>query len=337
MPSHPGRSSIRRACRAAWAELAPSGAAGRPRARAPEHPLRNLVGVGVGQRTRGGVRQPEPCLRFLVERKLPPRLLRRSVRLPRRVAGVPTDVVEIGRIHRGDGGGPAHPGPQEVLAAGSSVGLSPLGAEPPVTGTLGWVVADAAGQRYVLSNNHVLARDNAYAPGTTVEQPSPSEPGDSRAVARLTRLVALSTGEANVVDAAVARLAPGVRAVPAALDPRLGILHSAEVAAPRVGATVHKVGRTTGYTRGDVVATSAELWIDGYPFAPDGRLRFVRQILIDGVGEPFAHEGDSGSLVVECLSQRALGLLVGASRTTEVAVACPMRSVLSLLGVRLEV
>ncbi|MCS7102190.1 MAG: hypothetical protein NZL99_10885 [Burkholderiaceae bacterium] len=58
----------------------------------------NVVGVAAGLRTRRGRPTAQPCLVVYVTRKLPRKQLPAHQRLPRRLDGVPVDVVEIGAL-----------------------------------------------------------------------------------------------------------------------------------------------------------------------------------------------------------------------------------------------
>jgi len=58
----------------------------------------NVVAVGVGFRTRGGVRSDEVCIVVSVKTKVPASKLKRGAALPSSIDGVPVDVVETGEI-----------------------------------------------------------------------------------------------------------------------------------------------------------------------------------------------------------------------------------------------
>ncbi len=58
----------------------------------------NVVGVGIGFRTRGGQRTDEVCIVVSVTKKLPTSELKRSDVLPTSIDGVPIDVIETGVI-----------------------------------------------------------------------------------------------------------------------------------------------------------------------------------------------------------------------------------------------
>jgi len=61
----------------------------------------NVVGVGVGLRTRGGRREREVALVVMVRQKVPRTMLAEADILPGRIDGVPVDVVEVGEITAG--------------------------------------------------------------------------------------------------------------------------------------------------------------------------------------------------------------------------------------------
>ena len=64
-----------------------------------------------------------------------------------------------------------------------------------------------------------------------------------------------------------------------------------------------------------------------------GRLTFEDQILIRGQGGAFSDGGDSGSLVVDSVSGRATGLLMGGS--PKFAIANHINEVLEALNVKM--
>lgn len=58
----------------------------------------NVVAIAEGFRTRRGAPRAERCLVVYVQRKVPARQLAAGARLPKRIEGVPIDVVEVDRI-----------------------------------------------------------------------------------------------------------------------------------------------------------------------------------------------------------------------------------------------
>jgi hypothetical protein len=61
----------------------------------------NVVGVGVGLRTRGGRREREVAIVVMVRQKVPRTMLTEADVLPGQIDGVPVDVVEVGEISAG--------------------------------------------------------------------------------------------------------------------------------------------------------------------------------------------------------------------------------------------
>lgn len=61
----------------------------------------NVVGVGVGLRTRGGRREREVAIVVMVRQKVPRTMLAEADVLPGQIDGVPVDVVEVGEISAG--------------------------------------------------------------------------------------------------------------------------------------------------------------------------------------------------------------------------------------------
>jgi len=130
--------------------------------------LPNVRGVGVGYKRVGNVSTGEPSIIVFVEKKLPSAKLARGYRVPLKINGLDTDVVEIGRVRlleeRKDKMRPAVPG--------SSIGHYKISA-----GTFGAVVKDKkSGAKLILSNNHILAnksngRDGRAKPGDPILQP----------------------------------------------------------------------------------------------------------------------------------------------------------------------
>ena len=58
----------------------------------------NVVGVGVGLRSRGGAQTQEVVLVVMVRQKLPQRVLAEQDRIPHEIDGVPVDVQAVGEL-----------------------------------------------------------------------------------------------------------------------------------------------------------------------------------------------------------------------------------------------
>jgi hypothetical protein len=184
-----------------------------------------------------------------------------------------------------------------------------------MAGTFGAVV-EAGGTRFILSNNHVLANENALPIGSAIYQPGLLDGGNPATdqIARLTRFIPITPGAPNTVDCAIAEaLQPGL--VRATLLPRVGRLASPNPIDAVVGMQVMKVGRTTGFTTGSVFDVSADLNVQ----YDAGVVTFQEQILVQGSGKPFSDAGDSGSLIVDRATHRATGLLFAGSPSHTIA------------------
>ncbi|MFA0771054.1 MAG: hypothetical protein REDVDVYQ_001574 [Candidatus Fervidibacter sp.] len=194
-------------------------------------------------------------------------------------------------------------------------------------GTLGYLVCDSKGRRFILSNNHVLADNNAAKFGDPILQPGPFDGGKntpSYRIAQLSAFVPINfNGRPNSVDAAIAETDTSQ------VQPVLCSIGTVDgIGAIRNGLLVQKHGRTTGRTQGLIVGVHETLWVDY-----DGKTaRFDRQLSIAGGRTPFSDGGDSGSLIVD-LQRRAIGLLFAGSDTE--TYANPIRPVLRAFKVRL--
>ncbi len=291
-------------------------------------PEDNIVGIGIGQKVRDGKVVSTKAIRFYVEHKLPKRAVPKVHMVPSTIDGVPTDVVETGRLFA-----QATPIAQTRLRpakGGCSIGFQGVGFV--MAGTFGCLVTDGK-TRFILSNNHVIANENALPLGSSIFQPGLLDngkvPGDR--IATLSKLVKIDPLPAdNHVDAAIAAL-DKPRLASALLLPKVGKLKSSVTIAAAEEMQVHKHGRTTAYTRGSVIDVSADVNV-GYDF---GVARFVNQIVIIGDAGSFSASGDSGSLIVDRKSRRATGLLFAGSATH--TIANPIDDVLAALGVSLFV
>ena len=218
-------------------------------------------------------------------------------------------------------------------------------------GTLGALVENNNVQ-YVLSNNHVLAKENhnldygdAAANDTIIQEamldegPCTLSSGDpEHAVATLSKhfpilFATRKSKPSNTVDAAIATVDPDQ------VDPTGAILGIGTVGGwtnAALAMPVEKTGRTTGHTFGTVLATNVTVDIS----YDSGTARFVDQIRIRRpCGDAgFSDAGDSGSLIVtvpDSGDPLAVGLLFagGGSDT----FANPIDPVLTSLGVSMVI
>lgn len=293
----------------------------------------NLVGVGVGPKLKNGRPGPTHAVRFYVVSKLPKTAIPSEQLLPEKIGGVPTDVVEVG-IFRAFAAVPPTQKRIRPAKPGCSVGFQFTGAKAQyvMAGTLGALVTDGNGARFLLSNNHVLADENNLPIGASIFQPGLLDHGraPADAIATLTRFVRIDFANPNRVDCAIAKVNASNLASATAL-PKVGKLSSATPVDAAVGMKVHKTGRTTGYRTGVVFDVSADVRVN----YEGGSATFENQVLIRGDVQQFSDSGDSGSMIVDRKTKCATALLFAGSATH--TIANHMSDVLAELNVTLIV
>lgn len=209
-------------------------------------------------------------------------------------------------------------------------------------GTLGCFVVRRRAPYYLgmLTNNHVIANENGNAVGSPVVQPGTLDGGTlpDGLVGELGKFVRLRKTETNFVDAAVGDLYEGVPFDTRRIGNRGKLSGQGDVVDLPDRATLYKVGRTTGQTKGRLTAFDVDNVRVEYDM---GVLRFDNQIEIEGSGNrAFSDSGDSGSLIVDG-DRRAIGLLFaggdeGGSNGKGLTYANPIQTVLDALKVDLE-
>ena len=233
--------------------------------------LDGVVGCGLGHKRRKGENTGQRAVVILVERKRPIREIPAGHAAPARLDGVPTDVMQTGRMRllseiRTSRARPAPPGVS-------------IGHVDVTAGTFGAVAKDAvSGAPMILSNNHVLAnssdgRDVRAQIGDPILQPGFFDggrvPGD--VIGRLARFAPirrLSGGrvEINRADAALAEPLQNDLVSPEVLG--LGLITG--IADAEADMKLRKSGRTTGVTSGEVRALAVTLDVAGEKQADNG-------------------------------------------------------------------
>jgi len=223
------------------------------------------------------------------------------------------------------------------LLMGASVGHVDVTA-----GTLGAFVS-RNGTVCILSNNHVLANEDAGSAGDMILQRAKFDGGKRPAdgVARLLHWIRLKRRGSNSVDVALAALNKGQEHDAQSLRELVGgtnrTLKGLGPSFIDEGETVYKVGRTTGATKGRVTAFDLDNVVVNYDV---GNLRFDGQIEIEGAGtKSFSDGGDSGSLIINSRMQ-AVALLfagsdTGARNGAGLTYANPIQPVLKELKAKL--
>ncbi|HEV7644577.1 MAG TPA: hypothetical protein VGO50_11585 [Pyrinomonadaceae bacterium] len=292
-------------------------------------PNTNVVGVGIGEQTTNGVPSGILAVKFFVRKKYSKKELSKGDLLPETISGLPVDVEETGSFRA-----QTMPNPRRRMRParpGSSVGFEIPDSTFVVAGTFGALVVKNS-KLYILSNNHVLADEGRLPIGSPIFQPGLLDGGNTNtdAIARLSQFVPFATS-GNEVDVAIAEV---IRRS----DVNKAILHiETLLAGSPVGTkkaandmVVHKFGRTTGYTVGRVTGIETDVMVD----YDSGSFTFSDQILIVGRNNTsFSDAGDSGSLIVERSSGKAVGLLFAGTETH--TVANHIGKVLSALKVKL--
>ncbi len=296
----------------------------------------NVHAVGVGRKMVDGKPTGDAAVRFYVFEKLPESLLPAKLKLPKRVEGYPTDVIESL--------------PAFLLAASCSVDRKKR-QRPIVAGISAGHVNVTAGtiscfcrstrpgeseRRMVLSNNHVFADVNKGKSGDKLLQPGKFDGGttkDAFAVLRRFQKIQLGGKAKNLVDAAIGEVSKGVK-----IDESICSIGKLKgIARATDGMAVRKHGRTTGYTEGAVVDVSVDALVGMDHSDPSVVARFVNQMRIEpAAGHPaIGLGGDSGSLVLRKASRKAVGLYFAGPADGSYGLANQIREVVSCLGIRL--
>src|SRR5215475_13105895 len=123
----------------------------------------NIIGFGVGLRYAAKALTGQLAVKVYVREKLPLDQVTASTRVPTQVAGFDTDVEAIGELILYSYAA-RYPRPVPCGVSISNIRL-------PGSGTLGCLVALKNGKLCMLSNNHVLANENAANIGDEIIQP----------------------------------------------------------------------------------------------------------------------------------------------------------------------
>jgi hypothetical protein len=296
----------------AWTRLERAGLAHAPRLLA----LPGVVGVGLDWRERRGVTDPrERCVVVYVHTKRPLSRLRRGARIPRTLpldggARVPIDVRAIGDVRR-------------QLRGGTSLG--PAGSTR--TGTIGAFATDlASGRTVALTAMHVVVGDALdpvelpAADGTMPRIPlvAPTDDGIGPALGALLRGSLLAgTDAASVLVRPGRPTRPEIEELGRVRGWRpLGMPGDVRTAIAMRGAASARV------QRGVIVAPSVRL----------SRLAADAFGLLDAFfADIDTEDGDSGAACIDN-SQLVLGLLVGRTTQSDLAVFTPIATVLARLA-----
>jgi len=195
------------------------------------------------------------------------------------------------------------------------------------SGTLGSLVT-INGTKYILSNNHVLARGDQAVAGEDVSQPGLIDNN-----CRIPTIVADFTAAVPLgqnVDAAVAQLRAGQMDSTGFIED-IGVPGNS-IVTPSVGLGVAKSGRTTGFTTGTVSSINTSVSVQYQRGCGGGKkftVSYTNQVVINS--STFSAGGDSGSLIVtNNASHNPVALLFAGSSST--TIGNPIGEVLTKLG-----
>lgn len=280
----------------------------------------NIVGFGVGFRYTANNLSGDVVAKVYVKEKLPLRDLSPNSHVPPAIDGIPTDVEQIGEaiLHSY---AKRYPRPVPCGVTVSNIGLNG-------SGTLGCLVILNNNKLCILSNNHVLANENAAAIGSDIIQPGNAEPAPApdQVIGSLENFVRINaTG--NLVDAAVAWTSY-------ALSSPTHITYKVNPSplGATLGMTVLKNGRTTQSTIGTVTEVGVNISVPYDPFPAGAEMN--DQIGIRGVSGPFSMPGDSGSLIVTNGTKQPVALLFAGSTDNSITFGNPIQAVITALGIR---
>ncbi len=275
-----------------------------------------VVGTAVGEKFVNGLPTGEPAVLVFVQKKMTEKGLLRKFSaneiVPQEIDAVPTDVIEVGKIVKQS----SLKTKVRPLVPGFSVGHGDITA-----GTMGGFFLDKDGDLVILSNNHVLANENAANIGDIIYQPGPIDARGDKTfrdwpdpvqnlpyVGTLKKFVRMKKS-GNVQDSAICKIHKKI------VD--MGLVSSTYPTLDRaavgfdeahVGDQVQKCGRTTGYTTGRVVGLHGTFTV-GYDF---GEAEFNECVVLTNMSAG----GDSGSVIYD-FDMNAIALLfAGSSRVT---------------------
>ncbi len=290
-----------------------------------------VVALDLGFKWSRGEMTSELSIRVHVVEKKPPSQLTEEELFPKEISSIKVDIIEASYVPQAlsdskvesavDGRDKRY----EVIPVGVSVG-----SRYSTAGTLGAKVIDLkTGDEMILSNWHVLAGRAGARKGLPIWQPGWIDGGtrEDNTIAELTRWVL------GPYDAAVATLNGSRQVTTKTLEGK----DIVDVTEPRLGMSVWKSGRSSGYTQGFIDGIKMRVSI---PYGDQGikRIDHVFHIVPrPGAGRAeISMGGDSGAVWVDEESGKAVGLHFAGERANlpEHALANEIVQVIKALNVR---
>jgi len=293
--------------------------------------LKSVSGIGIGNKWVNGHPTDQPAIIVFVEKKKPINTLlskfSASEVIPPHIDGVPTDIVEVGVIVKQGNTTKVRP-----IVPGYSCSHQKVTA-----GTIGGMFLDRDNEPVILTNNHVAACENAakigdliYQPGTIDSRGSMafsgwSNPSTLPYFATLKDFAPITRDTANNQDSAIAAIHPSFISsgmispiYPTINRPLSGFSN------PLPNTQVQKVGRTTGYTTGQIIAIDSTFTI-GYDMGP---IKFIGCVVCNAMSAG----GDSGSIIMNMNSEAVSLLFAGSNKVT---LSSPIDTVVRRYGLKL--
>lgn len=283
----------------------------------------NIIGIGISEKICKRKKTGKTGLIFYVEKKIdlkdidPQDLIPKSFPQMENAAKlIVTDVIEIGKIV------PQANIEDKQIKPGFSIGHAKSG-----NGTLGAWVTDGKNY-YLLSNSHVIAKNGTAHTGDSIIYPGIDNGGKvpENVIAKLAAFKKFIKTEKfiNEVDCAMAKpVKARIKDVTALIK---GIGLPTGVTTAKRGMRVMKVGSATDKTTSKIIDADFHLKLQ---YGTLGIIGFRHQIL----SKAFTESGDSGALVIDVKTKKAVGLHFAGS--PKGSVCNPIQKVLDTLKVKL--
>lgn len=250
-----------------------------------------------------------------------------AVDVPATIGGVPVEEVAVGAVQ---------PWALDQRYRPVAIGVSAGNANECLPGTIGCVL-ERGNRRFLLSANHVFARQNQGAIGEAIVQPSlpdldpacgPAPPSAVVATLADFQTIVYDGRTPNTMDAAIAEVTVPPSALSCATPAGFYGLPGGGVATAVDGLAIMKLGRTTELTRGQVKAVNVKVKVT----FPAGTALFTNQVL---TSPGFGGFGDSGSLVVtDDAARGAVGIVIGGGNNGA-AIVSPIGPILARFNARI--
>ncbi|KEI02954.1 trypsin-like peptidase domain-containing protein [Clostridium botulinum] len=255
----------------------------------------NVIGIGLGYKTRKECCLFQKCITVFVSEKLPLNEIPEQDLIPATYRGIPTDVVESGITSTCSLRNKVRP-----VTGGYSIGVEGLQG-----GTLGCLVSQD-GIEYALTCNHVISANNSHLLGKPVVQPATQYGGKvpNDTIGTVYRFIKVNTSrDDNLVDAAIIKTNKALTSSAITFVGNIkGVSH------PKIGEKVKMVGSNSELKEGTVktIHTTIKTFFLGEEVV------FKNQIVTNHMSSP----GDSGAILLS-KNNEALGLLMSdGSRVT---------------------